>query len=103
MSTACPSSTPPTPSVSSVSSVSSAPSTQSPRLVIDSDVNLRALNSFGLPAVARTLVRVTSDADVRRLLGHPDHGLAPKLVLGGGTNLIISRDPQAVVLRVEVR
>ncbi len=80
---------------------SSPPST--PRLAIEHDVSLRDFNSFGLPAIARTLVRVGSDADVRRLLAHPEHGRAPKLVLGGGSNLILSRDPPAVVLRVEVR
>jgi UDP-N-acetylmuramate dehydrogenase len=74
-----------------------------PSLSIDRDASLRAYNSFGLPAMARTLVHITSEADVRRLLGHPEHGRAPKLVLGGGSNLILSRDPQAVVLRVEVR
>jgi UDP-N-acetylmuramate dehydrogenase len=74
-----------------------------PALAIDADVSLRAFNTFGLPATAHTLVHVTSDADVRRLLAHPEHGRAPKLVLGGGSNLILSRDPQAVVLRVEVR
>lgn len=71
-------------------------------LAIEHDVNLRALNTFGLPAVAHTLVRIARDADVRRLLAHPEHGRAPKLVLGGGSNLILSRDPPAVVLRVEV-
>lgn len=86
-------------------SIACAPATPSspPPLAIDSDVNLRDYNSFGLPATARTLVHVTSEADVRRLLAHPEHGRAPKLVLGGGSNLILSRDPQAVVLRVEVR
>ncbi len=74
-----------------------------PGLAIDRDASLRDYNSFGLPATARTLVHITSDADVRRLLAHPEHGRAPKLVLGGGSNLILSRDPQAVVLRVEVR
>ncbi len=71
-------------------------------LVIDHGASLRELNSFGLPAVAHTLVHIRSDADVRRLLGHPEFGRAPKLVLGGGSNLVITRDPQAVVLRVEV-
>lgn len=74
-----------------------------PSLAIEHDVSLREMNTFGLPAIAHTLVRVAGDADVRRLLGHPEHGLAPKLVLGGGSNVVLSRDPQAVVLRVEVR
>ena len=69
---------------------------------IEHDLSLRDLNSFGLPAVARTLARVTSEVDVRRLLADPRCGAAPKLVLGGGSNLVFSRDPQAVVLKVEV-
>ncbi|MBL8333638.1 MAG: UDP-N-acetylmuramate dehydrogenase [Rubrivivax sp.] len=81
-----------------------APATPAdPQLAIERQVSLRGLNTFGLPATAHTLVRITSEADVRRLLGHPEHGRAPKLVLGGGSNLVLSRDPQAVVLRVEVR
>ena len=71
-------------------------------LSIEYACNLRALNSFGLPAQAHTLVRIRSDADVRRVLDHPALGRAPKLVLGGGSNLVLTRDPQAVVLRVEV-
>jgi len=64
--------------------------------------SLRPFNTFGLPAVAHTLVQVRSDADVRRVLDHPELGRAPKLVLGGGSNLVLTRDPQAVVLRVAV-
>ena len=71
-------------------------------LAVERACNLRALNSFGLPALAHTLVRIKSDADVRRVLDHPELGRAPKLVLGGGSNLVLTRDPQAVVLRVEV-
>ena len=71
-------------------------------LEIEHGVSLRELNTFGLPAVARTLVRIRSDADVRRVLDHPELGLAPKLVLGGGSNLVLTRDPQELVLRVEV-
>ncbi|MFO1328186.1 MAG: UDP-N-acetylmuramate dehydrogenase [Rubrivivax sp.] len=70
---------------------------------IERDVSLRAYNSFGLPATARALVHVGSDADVRRLLAHPELGRAPKLVLGGGSNVVFGRDPAAVVLHVRVR
>ena len=71
-------------------------------LQIEHGVSLRELNSFGLPALAHTLVRVRSDADVRRVLDHPEIGRAPKLVLGGGSNLVLTHDPLEVVLRVEV-
>jgi UDP-N-acetylmuramate dehydrogenase len=71
-------------------------------LRIDRGRSLRALNTFGLPAVAHTLVRITSDADVRRVLAHPELGQAPKLVLGAGSNIVLTRDPSAVVLKVEV-
>ena len=71
-------------------------------LPVEHQVNLAPLNSFGLPAVARRLVRITSDADVRRLLDDPAIGRLPRLVIGGGSNLVLSRDPPGVVVRVEV-
>ena len=70
---------------------------------IESGVSLKPYNTFGLPAVARTLVRVASDADVRRVVDHPELGLAPKFVLGGGSNIILTRDMPQIVLKVEVR
>jgi UDP-N-acetylmuramate dehydrogenase len=72
-------------------------------LTIEHDVNLRTLNSFGLAAVARQLVRVSGDADVRRVVDHAQLGRAPKFVLGGGSNVVFTRDPQALVVKVEVR
>ena len=72
-------------------------------LPVEHGVNLRTFNSFGLPATAHTLVRIDSDAALRRVLDHPELGRAPKFILGGGSNIVFTRDPQAVVLKVEVR
>jgi len=69
---------------------------------LESDVSLKALNTFGLPAVARRLVRIRSDADVRRMLDAPETGRMAKLVLGGGSNLVLTRDIDELVLKVEV-
>ncbi len=71
-------------------------------LFVEHRANLRAFNTFGLPALANTLVHITSDADVRRVVDHPEYGRAPKLVLGGGSNIVLTRDVAAVVLKVEV-
>ena len=70
---------------------------------IESGVSLKPYNTFSLPAVARTLVRVTGDADVRSVVDHPQLGRAPKFVLGGGSNIILTRDMPQLVLKVEVR
>ena len=69
---------------------------------LESDVSLKALNTFGLPAHARRLARIREDADVRRVLDSPEVGRAAKLVLGGGSNLVLTRDIDEVVLKVEV-
>ncbi len=69
---------------------------------IESGVSLKPFNTFGLPAVAQSLVRIKSDADVRRVVDHPELGRAPKFILGGGSNIILTRDMPAVVLKVEV-
>ena len=76
--------------------------TLSPTLDVQQRASLREHNTFGLPAVAATLVRLATEADVRRVVDHPTYGLAPKFVLGGGSNVVLTRDVQAVVLKVEI-
>jgi UDP-N-acetylmuramate dehydrogenase len=77
--------------------------TAQPPLLIEEMLSLKALNSFGVPARARALVRITGDADVRRVLGDARWGAANKFVLGSGSNLLLRHDIDALVLKVEVR
>jgi UDP-N-acetylmuramate dehydrogenase len=70
---------------------------------LEQGVSLKPYNTFGLPAVAHTLVRIAGDADVRRVVDHPQWGLAPKFVLGGGSNIVLTKDMPQLVLKVEVR
>ncbi|MDM4765607.1 UDP-N-acetylmuramate dehydrogenase [Pelomonas sp. SE-A7] len=72
-------------------------------MAVEFDVNLKPYNTFGLPATARRLVRIRSEADVRRVVDHPELGLAPKFVLGGGSNLVLTRDMEPVVLKMEIQ
>jgi UDP-N-acetylmuramate dehydrogenase len=69
---------------------------------IEEGVSLQTYNSFGLPAVARTLVRIEREADIRKVVDHPDFGRAPKFILGGGSNIVLLRDVSALVLKVEI-
>ena len=76
---------------------------QNSAVQVESGVSLKPFNTFALPAVARSLVRVTGDADVRAVVDHPKFGRAPKFILGGGSNIVLTRDMPQVVLKVEVR
>ena len=69
---------------------------------IETDVNLKPYNTFGLSAVARAMIRVGSEADLRRVMEHPEYGPMPKFVLGGGSNIVLTGDVRALVLKIEI-
>ena len=71
-------------------------------LFAETRVNLRGLNTFGLPAVAAHLVRVREAADVRRVVDDPVFGTLAKFILGGGSNVVFTHDLPGLVLKVEV-
>jgi UDP-N-acetylmuramate dehydrogenase len=71
-------------------------------LQIETDVPLRAFNTFGVDATAHRFVRVRSARDVRLVVDHPELGRAPKFILGGGSNLLLTRDVGAVVVKVDI-
>lgn len=69
---------------------------------IETNVNLTPYNTFGLSAEARALVRVKSEADIFEVLAHPVYGKMPKVVLGGGSNVLLCGDVDAVVLKIDI-
>lgn len=70
---------------------------------IEHGTSLRPYNSFGLPALARRLVRIRSDEDVRAVVDDPALRHVGKFVLGGGSNIVLTHDLESVVLKVEIR
>jgi len=71
-------------------------------MVVEKNVPLQFSNTFGIMAKALTLVRITSEADVAEVLADPALQAAPKFVLGGGSNIVITGDVKPVVLKVEI-
>jgi len=72
-------------------------------MLVEKNVPLQFSNSFGIMAKALSLVRITSDEDVARVLADPALRDAPKFVLGGGSNIVITGDVKPVVLKVEIK
>ncbi|WP_036165496.1 UDP-N-acetylmuramate dehydrogenase [Massilia sp. 9096] len=64
------------------------------------DYPLQPLNTFGLPARARRYLRVTDPAQLAAVAADPSLAALPRLVLGGGSNLLLTRDVDALVLHM---
>jgi UDP-N-acetylmuramate dehydrogenase len=61
--------------------------------------SLKPLNTFGFDVKARCLMRAHSEAEVLQALGSGEAKGAPLLVLGGGSNLLFTKDYEGVVLQ----
>jgi len=71
-------------------------------LAVERNASLKALNSFGVEARAAFFARVDSAAALGELLGTPPYAGLPRLVLGGGSNLLLTRDFDGLVIKIEV-
>lgn len=71
-------------------------------MLIQRNVSLQPLNSFGIMARAAHLLAVRGEADVRALLADAKLAAQPRFVLGGGSNIVLTGDVKGVVLKVEV-
>ncbi|SDP38153.1 UDP-N-acetylmuramate dehydrogenase [Pseudomonas arsenicoxydans] len=72
-------------------------------LQVQPQVSLKPFNSFGVDVKARLFAEVHSDADVREALTYATAHDVPLLVIGGGSNLLLTADIPALVLRMATR
>ena len=64
--------------------------------------DLRPFNTFGLPACAERLAVIEDAAQIAALVARPDWAATPRLILGGGSNLVLTQDFAGLVLKVEI-
>ena len=71
-------------------------------MLVEKNVPLQSYNTFGIVAKALQLIRVTSEADINAVLHDLALQGAPKFVLGGGSNIVLTGDVKPLVLKVEI-
>ncbi|ROM82478.1 UDP-N-acetylenolpyruvoylglucosamine reductase [Pseudomonas brassicacearum] len=69
-------------------------------LQVRAGVSLKPFNSFGVDVTARLFAEAHSDDDVRQALACATEHAVPLLVIGGGSNLLLTGDIDALVLRM---
>ncbi|MCY1394454.1 UDP-N-acetylenolpyruvoylglucosamine reductase [compost metagenome] len=72
-------------------------------LQVRSQVSLKHYNTFAIDVDAHWFAEAHSDDDVRQALAYAAQQAIPLLVIGGGSNLLLTDDVQALVLRMASR
>ena len=74
-----------------------------PELTIEHNYSLQRLNTFGITANAAAYVRITSQAELQAALQDPALSAMPRLILGGGSNIVLTGDFPGAVLHMATR
>jgi UDP-N-acetylmuramate dehydrogenase len=72
-------------------------------LQIQNNVSLKPFNTFGVDVRAQQYAEARNDDEVREALAYAAAQDLPLLVIGGGSNLLLTADVQALVLRMASR
>ncbi|BAN47882.1 UDP-N-acetylmuramate dehydrogenase [Metapseudomonas resinovorans] len=72
-------------------------------LVLQENQSLKPFNTFGVDVSARLFAEANNDAEVRAAIALAAERGLPLLVIGGGSNLLLTRDVDALVLRMASR
>jgi len=72
------------------------------KLSIQSHVSLKPHNTFGMEVQAAQFCRLTDLAQLPALLADSNYQRGPVLWLGGGSNLLLTRDYPGLVVKVEL-
>ena len=70
---------------------------------IQENVTLKPFNTFGIEATTRYLISIKSLADLQSFTTHPTLSQLPRLVLGGGSNVLFTQNWEGVTLLNELK
>lgn len=68
-------------------------------LEVKKEFSLKALNTFGISASAAHFVEVLSPDEVKAVLSDNRFQSMPKMVLGGGSNILLTKDFEGLVIK----
>ena len=70
-------------------------------MTIQNNFSLKKYNTFGIEAKAKHFVAVHSIEDLKTVL--QEYQSEPKFVLGGGSNMLLTQDIQALVIHIDLK
>lgn len=71
--------------------------------MIQQNISLKPYNTFGLDATTKFFAEVNSVEELRTILQNPDYLLVEKLFLGGGSNILLTKDFAGLVVKINIK
>ncbi len=72
-------------------------------MIVQTNVSLKPYNTFGIAANAKYFVEVCDIEQLKEILQHPDFQGIERLILGGGSNLLLTKDFDGIVIKVVIK
>ncbi len=72
-------------------------------MLISSNISLKPFNTFGIDASAKYLATVQSIQDIHELLGTNEYKTNAHFILGGGSNLLLTKNVDALIIKNELK
>lgn len=72
-------------------------------MIVQKDVQLKPYNTFGIEATAKYFVEVSSIEQLKEVLQSPDYQSTERLVLGGGSNMLLTKDFEGLVIKIAIK
>lgn len=70
---------------------------------IQKNVSLKGYNTFGINKIAKYFVQVSTSLEVIQALYEAEKLDVPVLILGGGSNILLTRDVNALVIKIDIK
>lgn len=72
-------------------------------MTVQTNVQLRSFNTFGIEAKAKYFVEVSTIEEIKSILQNPEYQNIERLILGGGSNLLLTKDFDGLVIKINIK
>lgn len=72
-------------------------------MIIQKDIQLKPFNTFGIEATAKYFIEVSSIEQLQEILQNPDYQSTERLILGGGSNMLLTKDFEGLVIKIAIK
>ena len=72
-------------------------------MIVQKDVQLKPFNTFGIEATAKYFIEISSLEQLQEILQSPDYQSTERLILGGGSNMLLTKDFDGLVIKIAIK